>query len=56
MKFKIGDMVRNIHNLRGKISAVHKDSRTYDVLYNDGRDDSNIPECDILPPPKGKLF
>ena len=54
MKFVVGDKVRNIYNLRGKVSAVHEDSRTYDVVYNDGRNDFNIHECDILPTPTGK--
>ena len=39
-----GDVVRNIHNLHGKITACYGDGphRVYDVLYKDGRFDKKV--------------
>lgn len=36
------DEVRNIHNLRGFISAVNEDDGTFDVTYNDGQWDKHV--------------
>ena len=54
LKFSINDKVRNKFNLAGKILAVNDTTRSYDILYNDGRSDLGIPESDIRFPPRGK--
>ena len=54
LKFSINDKVRNKFNLAGKILAVNETTRSYDILYNDGRSDLSIPESDIRFPPRGK--
>ena len=48
--------MRNKFNLAGKISAVNEIARTYDIFYNDGRSDFNVPESDIRAPPTGKYM
>ena len=55
ISFQIGEKVMNCAGLRGIIVHSHDDI-TYDIAYNDGRNDCKVQARHIKPVPAGRII